>query len=200
LSLRKRANEDKKEDKLTKRGFLISGGNWFNTKQLSLRKRANKDKRRVKRDFKVTKGAHMTDTKRVEVATKKPLSEQAVTGLLKNFFNKKRSVREHKRGFLITGGNWHNTKQLSLRKRAEEDKKEDKLTKRGFLITGGNWFNTKQLSLRKRADDDIKAVSKRDFKIDKDADMKNTKVIEIGTKEKPLSQSAVVRLVHDFLS
>jgi len=56
-----------------------------------------------------------------------------------------------KRGFLISGGNWFNTKQLSLRKRANEDKKEDKLTKRGFLITGGNWFNTKQLSLRKRA-------------------------------------------------
>merc|ERR1712071_614148 len=104
LSLRKRANEDKKEDTLTKRCFLITGGNWFNTKQLSLRKRGNEDKKRVKRDFKVTKGAHMTGTQRVEVATKKPLSEQAVTGLLKNFFNKKRSVREHKRGFLISGG------------------------------------------------------------------------------------------------
>jgi hypothetical protein len=38
----------------------------------------------------------------------------------------------NKRGFLITGGNWFNTKQLSLRKRA----------KRGFTITGGNHYDT----------------------------------------------------------
>jgi hypothetical protein len=87
----------KKEDKLAKRAFTITGGNWFNTKQLDLGKRADEDKKREKKGFEVTKGAHMTDTKRVKIATKKPMSEKTVTGLIKDFFIKKRSVRDQKR-------------------------------------------------------------------------------------------------------